>query len=63
MVVDPWGAVLADLGESQKAVEVVELDLAHVERVREQLPVLRGTRPDAYAAEPKSLQMPDEEAA
>jgi predicted amidohydrolase len=57
MVVDPWGAVLADLGESQQAVRVVELDLAQVERVREQLPVLRGTRPDAYAAEPKSLQI------
>jgi predicted amidohydrolase len=57
LVVDPWGAVLADLGEAQRAVKVVELDLGQVERVREQLPVLRGTRPDAYAAEPQSLQI------
>jgi predicted amidohydrolase len=55
LVVDPWGKVLADLGERQRAVEVVELDLGEVARVRDQMPVLRGTRPDAYAAEPQSL--------
>jgi predicted amidohydrolase len=57
MVVDPWGVVLADLGERQRAVRVVELDLAEVERVRAQLPVLQGRRPDAYAAELQAIRI------
>lgn len=50
LVVDPWGTVLADLGEATFATQVVELDLERVGAVRSKLPVLRGVRPDAYRA-------------
>lgn len=50
LVVDPWGTVLADLGEATFATQVVELDLERVGAVRTKLPVLRGVRPDAYRA-------------
>ena len=64
-VIGPWGEVLADfgeitvvygartvadLGESLEADQVVELNIGTIDRVREQLPVLRGVRPDAYVA-------------
>jgi predicted amidohydrolase len=49
-VVGPWGEVLADLGEALEAYQVVELNIDTIDRVREQLPVLRGVRPDAYGA-------------
>jgi len=52
LAVDPWGRVLADLGEAQRAWQVVELDLGEVERVRTALPALRSARPDVYAREP-----------
>jgi predicted amidohydrolase len=50
LAVDPWGRVLADLGTSPHAGVVVELDLSRVAEVRDSLPVLKGVRPDAYAA-------------
>lgn len=52
LAVTPWGEVLADLGEAPAAVAVVALDLALVEQARSTLPVLAGTRPDAYGREP-----------
>jgi predicted amidohydrolase len=55
LVVAPWGQVLADLGEAQVAVAVVELDLALVAQARRTLPVLAGTKPDAYAREPRRV--------
>lgn len=61
MVVDPWGDVLVDLGEQRRACEVIDLDLTEVERRREQLPVLRGTRPEAYAMEPHVVHATGEE--
>ena len=57
LAVDPWGRVLAELGEQQRAWQVVELDLAEVERVRTTLPALRSARPDVYAREPMFLQV------
>lgn len=51
LVVDPWGSVLTDLGEAGYACQVVELDLGQVDSVRQKLPVLRGTRPEAYRAD------------
>lgn len=50
MVVDPWGAVVADLGDAGRAWEVVHLDLERVHEVRDSMPVLRGRRSAAYAA-------------
>lgn len=56
LAVGPWGDVLADLGEAQAACRVVELDLAAVDKARTALAVLRQTRPDAYAAPPRTLR-------
>lgn len=50
LAVDPWGRVLADLGDAERDVAVIELDLALVATARQTLPVLRQTRADAYAA-------------
>ena len=49
-VIGPWGEVVVDLGEALEAYQVVELNIDTIDRVREQLPVLRGVRPDAYGA-------------
>lgn len=49
-VVGPWGEVVADLGDAEEACQVLELDLGTIGHVREKLPVLTSTRPDAYAA-------------
>jgi len=57
LAVDPWGEVLADLGEDLSCYRVLDLDLDTVTRTRDRLPVLRGVRPAAYAAEPRVLTM------
>lgn len=57
MAVDPWGTVLADLGARRRAVEVVDLPLAEVDRVRADLPVLRGVRPEAYGCDPEVIDV------
>ena len=57
LAVDPWGRVLADLGEERRAWQVVELDLSEVERIRTALPALRSARPDVYAREPVIVQV------
>ena len=44
LVVDPWGKVLLDMGE-EVGVGFADLDLARVEEVRAQLPVLKHRRP------------------
>jgi predicted amidohydrolase len=43
LVVDPWGVVLAQLGD-RPGVAVAECDLAEQQRVRERLPALRHRR-------------------
>ncbi|WP_337863293.1 carbon-nitrogen hydrolase family protein [Nitrososphaera sp.] len=48
MVVDPFGAVLLDMGQ-REGMEVVELDLGRVAKVRESLPLLKNRRTDLYA--------------
>ena len=45
---DPWGAVLAQMAE-REGEQVVDLDLAETERVREQIPLLRHRRTDVYS--------------
>jgi deaminated glutathione amidase len=48
LIVDPWGVVLATAPDEECFV-AAELDLAALERVREQLPSLANRQPDAYA--------------
>lgn len=52
LVVDPWGHVVADLGEAARAWTVVSLDLGEVVAARRRLPVLAGVRPAASTAQP-----------
>jgi predicted amidohydrolase len=47
MVVDPWGTVLAQLGD-EVGVCVADLDLVRLGEVRERIPALRHRRPDVY---------------
>jgi deaminated glutathione amidase len=47
MVVDPFGRIVVDLGETQ-GMEIVDLDLAMVREVREKLPLLKNRRLDIY---------------
>jgi predicted amidohydrolase len=44
LAIDPWGEVLLDMGNGQ-GVRTVDLDLAHITRVRARLPVLTHRRP------------------
>ena len=47
MIVDPWGAVIAEAGEDECLV-TAEIDLDEVDRVRTTIPVFEDRRPDAY---------------
>jgi len=47
MIVDPWGVVLAQAGDSVGVI-VAELDLARLDAIRESLPSLANRRPAAY---------------
>lgn len=47
IVCDPWGTVLHQCG-AEECVVVTELDLARVEAVRRQLPILSARREDVY---------------
>lgn len=48
MIVDPWGAVLAQAGEEGEAALVAELDLERQREIRRTLPSLANRRPGAY---------------
>ncbi|WP_027717051.1 carbon-nitrogen hydrolase family protein [Desulfovirgula thermocuniculi] len=50
LVVDPWGQVVARAGEGEEIL-VAEVDLARVEKVRRELPLLRHRREDVYRLE------------
>lgn len=54
IVADPWGKVLMEM-EEKPDVEIVELDLDEVKKVREQLPLLKHRRGDIYALTTFSL--------
>ncbi len=47
MIVDPWGVVLAQAADREGYV-VADLDLAHQERIRSELPSLANRRPQVY---------------
>ena len=47
MVVDPFGAILLDMG-NREGVDVVEIDKSRVQKVRESLPLLKNRRTDVY---------------
>ncbi|MPN23770.1 Deaminated glutathione amidase [bioreactor metagenome] len=47
IAVDPWGGILAEAGENEMLL-MVELDLAVIDKVREELPILKHRRPDIY---------------
>jgi predicted amidohydrolase len=47
MIVDPWGTLLAEAIDGETAV-VADLDLARLERIRQELPSLKNRRPAAY---------------
>jgi predicted amidohydrolase len=48
MIVDPWGAVLAEAGEDGEAALVAALDLDRQLEIRASLPSLANRRPGAY---------------
>jgi omega-amidase len=47
MLVDPWGTVLAKAGSLEEII-YSEIDLEYLEKVREDLPLLRNRRTDIY---------------
>ncbi|MBI2525254.1 MAG: carbon-nitrogen family hydrolase [Candidatus Rokubacteria bacterium] len=47
VVVDPWGAVIANAGEDP-GIAVARVDLARVRRLRQEFPVMEDIRPAAY---------------
>lgn len=47
MVVDPWGTIIQEAGINEEIV-FAELDFSRLERVRQELPVLKQRRTDVY---------------
>lgn len=47
MIVEPWGNILGRAGEGEEII-VTEIDLARVEKVRKELPLLNNRRLDVY---------------
>ncbi len=57
MIVDPWGAILAEAGDEPDIV-YAEIDLSRIAEVRRRVPSLANRRPDVYASalDPASRQ-------
>jgi omega-amidase len=47
MIIDPWGAILAEAGEEESIVQA-ELDLSLVDEVRKRIPIFEDRRPQHY---------------
>lgn len=47
MIVDPWGRVLLDM-KDDVGVEVIELDLGEIDKIRKTLPAIENIRKDLY---------------
>jgi predicted amidohydrolase len=56
-VVDPWGKVLADLGEESPSYKIVDIDLGSLNEVRNSMPVLNCARDDLYPCVPLALSL------
>jgi omega-amidase len=52
MLVNPWGTILAKAGSLEEII-YSEIDLSYLEKVREDLPLLRNRRTDLYKLEQK----------
>ena len=48
LAVDPWGNVLADLGEAVPMLQLIDLDLSAVARARSQIPSWGASLPDWF---------------
>lgn len=59
LVVDPWGAILEDLGEQDASVAVATLEFDEVAKARHTLPVLEQVRVDAYRREVRYVHVVD----
>jgi len=47
MIVDPWGRILVE-GGTQEEIIYAEIDLAQLQKVRQELPLLQHRRPELY---------------
>jgi predicted amidohydrolase len=56
MVVDPFGRIVVDMGESE-GLEIVDIDRAVVGEVREKLPLLKNRRSDIYGKSDFSVKL------
>ena len=52
MITDPWGRVIIDAGIEEKIV-YSDIDLTDVDKIRNQLPIIKGLRRDMYSLEKK----------
>jgi len=52
MVADPWGSVIARAGGGEEIV-YADIDIARVDKIREELPLLKHRRTDVYSVEEK----------
>ena len=47
MIVDPWGKVVIEVGESP-TLATADIDLDQVDRIRAKIPVFEDRRPETY---------------
>lgn len=47
MIVDPWGKVVVEAGESEQLL-TVDIDIDEVDEVRQRIPIFEDRRPDTY---------------
>lgn len=47
MIVDPWGKIVVEAGESEQLL-TVEIDIDDVDKIRQRIPVFEDRRPDTY---------------
>ena len=52
LIVDPWGSIMAEAGKEETLLNA-ELDLTEIERIREELPLLKHRKPDIYKLDQK----------
>ncbi|MCE5284504.1 MAG: carbon-nitrogen family hydrolase [Pelosinus sp.] len=48
MLINPWGDVIAEGSENEEQVIIADVDFGMVEKVRKQVPVFAGRRPECY---------------